>query len=118
MIDTSDGLLGDLGHICQGSKVGALLYRERLPMNEDLRTAAYQLGKDPYEFVLGESDDYELIITCPQDHVNQIQAVIGTVSDIPVAEVGRIVEAAQGIQLVSPDGTRRSVSAAGWDHFG
>lgn len=118
MIDTSDGLLGDLGHICEGSKVGALLYRERLPVSVDLRTVASQMGKDPYELVLGESDDYELIITCPQDHVYQIRATIGTISDVPVAEVGRIVAAAQGIQLIFPDGTRKKVSAAGWDHFG
>ena len=118
MIDTSDGLLGDLGHICEGSKVGALLYRERLPVSADLRTVASQMGKDPYEFVLGESDDYELIITCPQDHVNQVRATIGTISDIPVAEVGSIVAAARGIQLIFPDGTGKHVSAAGWDHFG
>jgi thiamine-monophosphate kinase len=118
MIDTSDGLLGDLGHICEGSKVGALLYRERLPVSEDLREAASQMGKDPYDLVLSESDDYELLISCPEDHVNQIRATIGTISGIPVTEIGRIVEAAQGIQLIFPDGTRRSVSAAGWDHFG
>ena len=43
---------------------------------------------------------------------------LGRISDIPVAEVGRIVEAAQGIQLIFPDGTGKHVSAAGWDHFG
>jgi thiamine-monophosphate kinase len=118
MIDTSDGLLGDLGHICRESKVGALLYRERLPVSEDLREAASRTGKDPYELVLSESDDYELIITCPRDQVNQIRATIATTSDIPVTAVGRIVEATRGIQLVLPDGTKRSVSAAGWDHFG
>ncbi len=118
MIDTSDGLLGDLGHICRESKVGALLDRERLPVSAELRRAASRMGKDPYDFVLGDSDDYELIITCPPDHVNQIRAAIGTVSDLPVTEVGMIVEAAQGIRLIFPDGTRKRVSAAGWDHFG
>ncbi len=118
MIDTSDGLLGDLGHICERSKVGALLYRERFPVSDDLRNAASRLGKEPYELVLSESDDYELIITCPREHVNQIRSTIATTSGIPVTEVGRITEAAQGIQLVFPDGAKRNVLAAGWDHFG
>jgi thiamine-monophosphate kinase len=117
MIDTSDGLLGDLGHICQGSEVGALLYRERLPISDNLRAAAARIGKDPYGLILGESDDYELIITCPRNHVNRIRSAIGMVSDIPVTEVGRIAAADQGIQIISPDGASKSVSAAGWDHF-
>jgi thiamine-monophosphate kinase len=117
MIDTSDGLLGDLGHICRESNVGALLYRERLPMSEHLRATALHLGRDPYDLVLGESDDYELIITCPQDHVDRIRATIAEVSDVPVTEVGRIEASAHGIRVVFPGGTIRSVTVAGWDHF-
>ena len=64
MIDTSDGFLGDLGHICEESKVGAELFKEKIPVSEDLREAARVLGRDPYDFFLGESDDYELVITC------------------------------------------------------
>ena len=64
MIDTSDGFLGDLGHICEESSVGAELFKEKLPVSEDLREAAHILHQDPYDFFLGESDDYELVITC------------------------------------------------------
>ena len=68
MIDTSDGFLGDLGHICEESGVGAELFKEKLPVSEDLREAALMLHRDPYDFFLGDSDDYELVITCrPQD---------------------------------------------------
>ena len=117
MIDTSDGFLGDLGHICQGSNVGAVLIQEKLPISEDLRQAAAELGRDPYELFLQDSDDYELIITCSPEHVAKIRSAISAVSDVPVTEVGRITSASKDIQLILPDGTKRRITPAGWDHF-
>jgi len=117
MIDTSDGFLGDLGHICQESGVGAIIALEKFPVREELRQFAAQLGRDPYELVFQESDDYELIVTCPSENVAIIRSVVGTLSDVPVNEVGKIVGASEGIKLMRPDGTQRVVSPLGWDHF-
>ena len=117
MIDTSDGFLGDLGHICKQSGVGARLMQERLPVGKELRVAASRLGRDPFELVLGDSDDYELIITCSPDNVDGIRATVAAVSEVPVTEVGRITEAAHGMKLIQPDGTERTVTPVGWDHF-
>ena len=117
MIDTSDGFLGDLGHICKESGVGARLMLERLPVGQELREAATRLGRDPFELVLGESDDYELIITCPPDNVDGIRTCVAAVSEVRVTEVGRITKAAHGMKLIQPDGTERAVTPAGWDHF-
>jgi len=117
MIDTSDGFLGDLRHICRESGVGAALVQEKLPINEDLWRAARQLGHDPCDLVLGESDDYELIITCSSECVHGIRSVIAGLSDVPVTEVGRITDAAGGIKLLLPDGTEQGLTPGGWDHF-
>ena len=117
MIDTSDGFLGDLGHICEESDVGAELIKERLPVSDSLREAALQLGKDPLEMVLGDSDDYELIITCAPENVQALRAVIGSVSDVPIAEVGQMVERHRGLNLVLSGGISKSIRAGGWDHF-
>ncbi|MGD9345221.1 MAG: thiamine-phosphate kinase, partial [Candidatus Aminicenantes bacterium] len=59
MIDTSDGLLADLGHICDESQVGAEIIQEKLPLSSDLRQAASDLNRDPYDLILSDSDDYE-----------------------------------------------------------
>jgi thiamine-monophosphate kinase len=117
MIDTSDGFLGDLGHICQESGVGALLIQEQFPLSEDLRQGASQLEMDPYELFLQESDDYELIITCSPENVAQIQSTIATVSDVPVTVVGSLTDSAGNLQMTLPDGSRRRIKPEGWDHF-
>lgn len=117
MIDTSDGFLGDLGHICKESGVGAVLIQEKFPISEDLRQTAAQLKLDPYELFLQESDDYELIFTCSPDKVSQIRSVIASVSDVPVTKVGKITETVGNIQLRLPDGTKRRITPSGWDHF-
>lgn len=117
MIDTSDGFVADLGHICQESRVGAVLIQKKLPISKDLRQAAIKLGKDPYELFLQESDDYELIITCPPDHVDKIRSAVSAVSNVPVSEVGRITDTVGDIQLNLPDGTQCRIPLVGWDHF-
>lgn len=117
MIDTSDGFLGDLGHICQESCVGALLKQEQFPISEDLKQAAVQLKRDPSELFLQESDDYELIITCSPNKAAKIVSVIAEVSNVLVSEVGKITQTAGDFQMISPDGTRHRITPTGWDHF-
>jgi thiamine-monophosphate kinase len=116
MTDTSDGFLGDLGHVCEASGVGAEIVKEHLPLNEAVREAARVLGRDPYEFVLGESDDYELIITCDPDHVPLLQSVSGGCAAVPLTEVGTIT-AERGINMILPDGRKIPLGAEGFNHF-
>jgi thiamine-monophosphate kinase len=117
MIDTSDGFLGDLGHICEESGVGAELFREKIPVSEDLRKAALVLHRDPYDFFLGESDDYELVITCRPQDVALLRSTVSRCGSVPLAEVGRITGASHQIILLSPGGERRALKPSSWDHF-
>jgi thiamine-monophosphate kinase len=117
MIDTSDGFAGDLGHICEGSGLGALLYVDKLPLSEALREVSSEMGKDPFDFVLGSSDDYELIITCDPDNIRRIQTLIKSQSNISVTEVGKMGGAPHRICLCHPDGSEKDVFVSGWDHF-
>ncbi len=117
MIDTSDGLLADLAHICQESQVGADLGQEKLPISEALCRAAALLNQDPYEFFLGESDDYELVITCRPEDVALLLSKSAQCCPVPVTEIGRITERPGEIALLMSDGQRRPVRPSGWDHF-
>ncbi len=117
MIDISDGFLADLGHICQESHVGALLIQEKFPISNELTKASAQLGMDPYQLFLQESDDYELILTCAPEYVSHIRSTVEGVSQVPIHEVGNITDVAQEIRLKFPDGTIHTTGPQGWDHF-
>jgi thiamine-monophosphate kinase len=115
MIDTSDGLAGDLAHICEESGVGAELFREAIPIDSGLRDAAGDLGLDVYGLAIGESDDYELIMTCDPRHVPDLKAEAES-QGVPLTEVGRITDGRE-ICLVLPGGEKRRVDYTSWDHF-
>ncbi|MEW6184831.1 MAG: thiamine-phosphate kinase [Thermodesulfobacteriota bacterium] len=118
MIDTSDGFLADLGHICTGSRTGAELIREKLPLSTELDQAARTLKKDPLDFFLGDSDDYELIITCPEKNLNPVRS-LAAACNLPalLTEVGRISDQVGEMVLIDREGRRHPLLPAGWDHF-
>ncbi|HEN20911.1 MAG TPA: thiamine-phosphate kinase [Desulfobacteraceae bacterium] len=117
MIDISDGLLGDLGHICRESRVGAQILRQKIPVSEAMVEAASCLGEKPSEMFMKSSDDYELIITCPQDCIGTIRAAVASASDIPVTQIGNITDKHDGIVLIAPDSEQQRIKPSGWDHF-
>jgi thiamine-monophosphate kinase len=117
MIDTSDGFLGDLGHICEESKVGALLSQEKFPVSDELREAAKILKQAPHEIFLRDSDDYQLIITCGAQDVERIRSAIALTYEGPVTEVGQVRAPEEGLRVLLADGSEQTLSAKGWDHF-
>lgn len=117
MIDTSDGFLGDLGHICEMSRVGAEITKEDMPVSNSMREIQASFGWDIIDMALGDSDDYELIITCPPENVEKVRSVVTAGSPVPVAEVGRITGLSEGMKLILKDGSSQPISPSGWDHF-
>lgn len=114
MIDVSDGLLADLGHILDLSGVGALLELARLPLSPSLRERWSRLGEDPYRLPLAGGEDYELLFTAPpeaEEAVRELLAPLGT----QVSAIGEITGA--GVRVVAPDGSDYPVAVQGYNHF-
>ena len=65
MIDVSDGLLQDLGHIATASVVGIDVHSDAFPVPDQMRDAAAALGVDPYQWILAGGDDHALAATFP-----------------------------------------------------
>jgi len=120
MIDISDGLIGDLGHICDESGVEAHIFENHLPVSPALREGARQLEKRPLDFLLGDSDDYELIITCLPEQVPEVRSLVGSIRGIPLTPIGEITSSTDGgtnIHMTFADGITRTLRRSGWDHF-
>jgi len=66
MIDISDGLSRDLGHICRQSGVGAIIEAQSVPIHPDAVVVSRD-GKSPLDHALHDGEDYELLLTCSEN---------------------------------------------------
>ena len=73
MIDTSDGLSTDLGHICKASGVGARVWAEKIPL-VSVPPELKRLGLDPMRLALDGGEDYELLFTVPKRLARRLPA--------------------------------------------
>lgn len=116
-IDTSDGFLADLGHLCAASGVGARLWTGQLPLSPALCAAAAEWGEDPVQWFLGPSDDYELLLTCDFEHLEIVKGCLRGVSQVSVRRVGVLTDQPGGLELQDETGSLSRLRARGWDHF-
>ncbi|MGH7030292.1 MAG: thiamine-phosphate kinase, partial [Stellaceae bacterium] len=114
MIDVSDGLLADLGHICETSRVGAVVEQEALPLSAAARAAGAREPGMAARLAAG-GDDYELLFTAPVEAAAQIRA-LSERQRLPLTAIGRI-EPGAGVRLVDAAGRAIAVEDAGYRHF-
>lgn len=113
MIDISDGLLQDLGHLCKASRTGAIVVEEKLPLSSAYRTLAGPRGTS---HALAGGEDYELLFCArPRDRI-QLERLRRRL-DVPITRIGTCVPARDGIKVLNPKGQRTSFRARGHDHF-
>jgi thiamine-monophosphate kinase len=115
-VDVSDGLAGDLAHLCDASGVGAELERGGFPADPALETAARALGRTTDALRAGPSDDYELLLAVDPAGRERCAAV-ALEAGVPLSFVGRVTAAPGAIEWLEPGGARVSVAASGFDHF-
>ena len=116
MMDISDGLAGDIRHLCEASDVGAILWESDLPISDDLHEAASVAAKKPLEWALHGGEDYELLVTTPEGSVGAIQEIVRQAGGAPLTPIGEILPASQGISLKRADGIYALENLA-WEHF-
>lgn len=117
MIDVSDGLSADLGHLCDASEVGARLWVEAIPIDGPTRRVASVLGEDPAGWALGGGEDYELLLTAPPQAANTIGDAVHWGTGTPVTVIGEILPAEEGRWLFLPGGRQVPLVPRGWTHF-
>ncbi len=112
-IDISDGLLADLGHICERSGVGADLDLARIPLSAGVRGYLDQGGE--WERVLTGGDDYELCFTVTPDRVGILETLKEQL-DCGLTAIGSVV-AEPGVRCRLADGSEPRLVNTGYEHF-
>ena len=116
MIDVSDGLLSDLGHICKESGVGAMLFKSKIPISSELKLLASHVKFDPLDFALSGGEDYLLLLTVPEVNIKDFEIVGKDKGLLPLYLIGKIVEG-KGITMVTDDDSLEEIDSKGFNHF-
>lgn len=116
LIDLSDGLAGDLGHICEESRVGAQLLAAALPLEEGVREVAAALEEDPFDYALRGGEDFELCCTARPGVLAPLAAEFRAQYGIELTHIGAVTHD-PALYLVHADGSKTAIALQAFDHF-
>jgi len=111
MIDISDGLLGDLYHILEESKVGARLFEDKIPISKKVLKLSLFLKQKPLDYALYSGEEYELLFTMS----NKAEALRRLKAKVSV--IGEITDKVLRMEIVGKNKKVRVLGKRGWVHF-
>jgi thiamine-monophosphate kinase len=112
-IDLSDGLVGDLQHVLDRSRVGAVVNADALPKGAWLAAMPQALQ---HECTLAGGDDYELLFTAPPAAADAVRAA-GRAQGVAVTPIGHVNADAGVLRIVDHEGQPLPQRFRGFDHF-
>ena len=113
-IDVSDGLIADLGHICETSSVAATILADTVPLSPAGR-AAIDAGQLTVSEAMSGGDDYELLFCAPPETRDALSRLSATL-DVAITEIGEIT-AGTGVELIDGNGEAVVIDRPGHTHF-
>jgi len=117
MLDISDGLSGDLGHLCERSHVGARVDLAHLPLSSELHIVTEKASRDPFQWPLHGGEDYELLFTVSPGNERRVIEAVQSATGTPITVIGSILPAGKGMTLLYPDGHEDQLPVESWDHL-
>jgi thiamine-monophosphate kinase len=117
-IDVSDGLVADVGHICERSTVAVELAAERVPLFPEANAV---FGTEALDLALSGGEDYELVCAAPEATLARANALLQQRGQRPLIPIGAVVSAEGSqaeVRVRLADGTFRPLDVRGYQHFG
>ena len=108
MTDVSDGIASEVRHICHESKIGAIIYADKIPISKNTINVSKKIKKNPLEFALYGGEDFELVFTAKKGKLKRLKK-----HDVSV--IGKIVNKKYGIKLIKNN--RKYDLKNGFEHF-
>lgn len=114
MMDLSDGLSSDIGHICDESRVGVEIDSSKVPISAAAEKMSATDGRTPLDHAINDGEDFELLFTFdPADAAALARLDLG----VPVTVIGRIVPAEQGRVILDHHGHPAPLTPGGYEHW-
>ena len=107
MEDVSDGLASEVLNICNESNLGAVIYKEKIPIRRTTINDAKKVKKNPYDYALFGGEDFELVFTMNKKNYDKIK------NNFTI--VGKILPKKQGVHLL--DKGKKKKLSYGYDQF-
>ena len=118
-LDVSDGLLADLGRVCEVSELSAVIEAPRVPLSTASR-AVLAINSEHITTVLTGGDDYEILFTAPPEAIIELAELSRTL-DVPITTIGRMQPPSSAkqsqITVLDESGDPLILDRRGWTHF-
>lgn len=108
MIDLSDGLSGDLAHLCRESRVGAVIYADKIPVDKNISA-----NFGDFSEILNGGEDFELLFTVNRKKISRLEKVL---KSHRISQIGFVTENVDKIKLID-DGKSEILEPESFRHF-